>query len=152
MTNHDADRSWCRRAHLLEVSAETTHTLRREVLGWQGPALRIDEGARHLAVVHGDDAVAIVSHLRWPCPDEPGAPARYFWGMAVEQGHRSHGHGRRLLAAVADVARAAGEQLVWADARESAAGFYVACGAQVRGAPYLDELTGLTDRRIVLTV
>ncbi len=144
--------SSCRRVDLVEVPAEATHALRRNVLGWRGPALRIDEGASHLAVVHGDDAVAVVSHVRWPCPDEPGAPARYFWGMAVDQSRRGQGHGRRLLAAVADAARAAGEHLVWADVRESAIGFYVACGAQVRGGTYLDEVTGLTDCRIVLTV
>jgi hypothetical protein len=37
-------------------------------------------------------------------------------------------------------------------ARESAVGFYVACGARVLGAPYVDEVTGLIDRRAVFTV
>ncbi|WP_423790575.1 GNAT family N-acetyltransferase [Micromonospora globispora] len=47
--------------------------------------------------------------MRWPCRDEPGKPARYFWGMAVDASHRRQGAGRRLLAAVAGQANAAGE-------------------------------------------
>ncbi len=132
---------------------EVTFGLRRAVLGWTVPATRIDnDNARHLALMRGDAVVAVVSHVNWPCPDEPGKPARYFWGMAGDSSHRRQGAGRRLFAAIAAHARSAGECVMWADARESAVGFYLACGARVLGAPYVDEVTGLVDRRVVFTI
>jgi GNAT superfamily N-acetyltransferase len=138
---------------LREVAVEVTFGLRRAVLGWAAPRTRIDnDDAVHLALLREGDVVAVVSHTRWPCPDEPGQPARYFWAMAVDPARRRAGHGRRLLEAVADRARAAGESVMWADARETAVGFYVACGARVAGEPYTDEVTGLADRRVVFRV
>ncbi|MCA2217837.1 GNAT family N-acetyltransferase [Jidongwangia harbinensis] len=138
---------------LTEVTVEATFGLRSGVLGWAEPATRIDDGtASHLALVDGTAVIAVVSHARWPCPDAPEQPARYFWAMAVDGAHRGRGAGRRLLAAVADRARSAGESILWADARASAVGFYVACGARVVGPPYVDEVTGLTDRRVLLPV
>ncbi|GAA1625003.1 hypothetical protein GCM10009679_32590 [Saccharothrix algeriensis] len=100
----------------------------------------------------GDIVTAVVSHVRWPCPDEPGVPARYFWAMAVDTAHQHRGHGRRLLTAVAALARASGELVMWADARESAVGFYVACGARVSGEPYVDDGSGLIVRHVVFTI
>ncbi|PWU48834.1 hypothetical protein DLE60_15800 [Micromonospora globispora] len=78
--------SYCDCVDLVEVAVEVTFGLPR-----------------------GDAVVAVVSHVRWPCRDEPGKPARYFWGMAVDASHRRQGAGRRLLAAVAGQANAAGE-------------------------------------------
>ncbi|WP_051367914.1 GNAT family N-acetyltransferase [Hamadaea tsunoensis] len=138
---------------LVPVGVESTFGLRREVLGWAGTLTRADSGeAGHLALTHGGAVVAVVSHVRWPCPDEPGVPARYFWGMAVDPAYRGQGAGRRLLSAVADQARAGGEAILWADARETAVGFYVACGARVVGPPYLDDVTGLIDRRVLINL
>ncbi|MEV4410834.1 GNAT family N-acetyltransferase [Catellatospora sp. NPDC049609] len=135
---------------LADVAAAATYRLRSEVLGWTVPATRIDGGgARHLALVDGDEVVAAVSHVRWPCPDEPEVAARYFWAMAVGAAYQRRGCGRRLLAAVADLARTCGEQVMWADARESAVDFYVRCGARVAGEPYVDDGTGLTVRHVV---
>ncbi|MEU8005514.1 GNAT family N-acetyltransferase [Catellatospora sp. NPDC049111] len=129
---------------LVEAAPEQTYRLRSEVLGWGSPAISIDgDGAGHLVLVDGAAVVGAVSHVAWPCPDEPGVPARYFWAMAVDGAYQGRGFGRRLLAAVADRARAQGERVMWADARESAVGFYVACGARVTGDPYVDEGTGL---------
>jgi len=121
-------------------------------LGWHTPGIAIDEGAEHLGLIHDGAVVAVASHTRWPCPDEPDVPARYFWAMAVTVSHRRRGLGRRLLVELASRARANGEHLLWADARDSAVGFYAACGAEVRGGAYVDEVTGLTDRRVVLVL
>ncbi|MEU7820478.1 GNAT family N-acetyltransferase [Catellatospora sp. NPDC049133] len=134
---------------LVEAAPEQTHRLRSEVLAWASPAIRIDDGAEHLALVDGAAVIGAVSHVTWPCPDEPGVPARYFWAMAVDCAYQRRGCGRRLLAAVADRARTQGEHVMWADARESAVGFYLACGARVAGDPYVDEGTGLSVRHVV---
>ncbi len=71
--------------------------------------------------------------------------------MAVDTAYQRRGLGRRLLAAVADRARARDEQVMWADARESAVAFYLACGARVAGEPYVDDGTGLLVRHVVFT-
>jgi GNAT superfamily N-acetyltransferase len=135
---------------VVEISAAQTHPLRSRVLGWPEPRSRLDQGsASHLAVTDGGTVVAVVSHISWPCPGHATTPARYFWAMAVEPKRQRHGYGRRLLATIADRARIASERLVWADARDSAVPFYVACGARVAAEPaYIDEVTGLLDRRV----
>jgi GNAT superfamily N-acetyltransferase len=135
---------------LTEIEVERAYLLRTEVLGWPDPSLRIDTGASHTALIDGADVVAAISHVTWPCPDEPGVPARYFWAVAVATGHQERGLGRRLLDGVGAQARAAGERLLWADARESAVGFYLACGGQVVGEPYPGQVTGLVNRRVLL--
>jgi len=124
---------------VVEVAAGVPHSLRSRVLGWAEPRSRLDgDDASHLAVIDGGAIVAVVSHMSWPCPDDTTTPARY---------------GRLLLATVADRARTRGERLMWADARESAVPFYLACGAQVADAqPYVDEVTGLLDRRVVFVL
>jgi len=139
---------------VLEVAAGVTHSLRSRVLGWAEPRSRLDgDDASHLAVIDGGAIVAVVSHMSWPCPDDTTTPARYFWAMAVDPVRQRQGYGRLLLATVADRARTRGERLMWADARESAVPFYLACGAQVADAqPYVDEVTGLLDRRVVFVL
>jgi GNAT superfamily N-acetyltransferase len=133
-----------------EVDAATTHALRTQVLGWAEPRSRLDDdNASHLAVIDGGALVAVVSHTSWPCPQHETTPARYFWAMAVDPQRQRHGYGRLLLTTVAACARAAGERLMWADARESAVPFYVSCGAKVTDEPYIDDVTGLLDRRVV---
>jgi GNAT superfamily N-acetyltransferase len=139
---------------IVDVTAIETHALRSRVLDWIQPRSRLDgDGASHLAVTDDGVVVAVVSHTSWPYPRNPTAPARYFWAMAVDPLRQRHGYGRQLLTTVSDIARAAGEILMWADARESAVPFYVACGAQLdEASPYVDEITGLLDRRIVFAL
>jgi GNAT superfamily N-acetyltransferase len=134
------------------VSLATTFRLRSAVLGWARPEVRIDGAATHLALVDEGDVIAVVSHIAWPVPSCPEVPARYFWAMAVDATRQRRGHGRRLIEALADDARAADEQLLWADARESAVDFYVACGATASAELYIDDVTGLTDRRVIFTL
>ncbi|MEU2612648.1 GNAT family N-acetyltransferase [Micromonospora sp. NPDC007271] len=138
---------------LVEVPVEATFGLRRGVLGWEVPSATRIQGDRaaHLALLHEDAVAAVVSHATWPCPDEPAVPARYFFGMAVDASYQGRGCGRRLLAAVAERARAVGESVMWAEARESAVAFYVACGARAT-APYVEDVAGLAVRRVVFTL
>jgi GNAT superfamily N-acetyltransferase len=139
---------------ILDVTAALTHPLRTDVLGWTDPHSRLDNDAdaTHLAVVANGVVVAVVSHLSWPYPPEPDTPARYFWAMAVDPAHQRHGHGRRLLATLAERSRGTGQHLLWADAREAAVPFYIACGGQAEGQAYVDDTTGLMDRRVVFAI
>lgn len=66
-------------------------------------------------------------------------------------GVRSTVLGWRLLSEVLDYGRRRGADIVWADARAEAVPFYEACGAYVVGEPYVDEVTGRIDRRVVIS-
>ena len=136
---------------LADIRLDETFALRRTVLGWDPPQCRIDsDDAAHLAFVDEGTPVAVVSHAHWPCPDEPGVSARYFWAMAVDAARQRRGLGRMLLDELARRSRIEGEQLLWADARDSAVEFYLRIGArQSPTPPEIDEITGLVDYRII---
>jgi GNAT superfamily N-acetyltransferase len=135
-----------------QVSWLQAEVLRSTVLDWEpGPASGDeDASAVHLAEVDASGRVtAVVSFLVHPCPDRPGVNAVYLWAMAVAPKLQGLGSGRRLLDEVIKRAQVADAGLVWADARESAVGFYERCGAIVVGDSYADDVTGLLDRRIL---
>jgi GNAT superfamily N-acetyltransferase len=135
---------------LANVARTQTHGLRQQVLGWSTDPVPGDEAAEHLAVLDAQRVpLAIVSACPHPCPDRPGLPATYLWAMAVADGWRGRGLGSRLIAELVSRSLADGRTVLWADARSSAVGFYLACGATVVGDAYPDPVTGLEDRRIV---
>ncbi len=131
-----------------------TVALRSAVLGWDHSAIKpdLDPEARHLALTEDGKIVAVVSMMPWPCPDYAGAPAVYRWAMAVAADRQRSGRGRRLLSEVVDYGRRRGARIVWADARATAVPFYQACGARTIGEPYVDEVTGRIDRRVVIEI
>jgi GNAT superfamily N-acetyltransferase len=138
---------------VVHIPWTATVGLRSTVLGWSDAQTRPDSDpeARHAAVLDSDGQVAaVVSMMMWPCPDRDGIRAVYFWGMAVAADRQRSGYGRRLLSEVLDYGRRRGADIVWADARAEAVPFYEACGAAVVGEPYLDEVTGRIDRRVVI--
>ena len=135
-----------------EVGWEQTRKLRQEILGWPRNPVPGDKDDRtvHLAVLGAQGApLAIVSACPHPCPERPGQAATYLWGMAVAEDHQRRGLGLRLVSELTRRSRAAGRAVLWADARISSVGFYLACGATVAGEEYRDPITGLEDRRVV---
>jgi GNAT superfamily N-acetyltransferase len=70
--------------------------------------------------------------------------------MAVDAAWQRQGLGRMLLDELARRSRIEGEQLLWADARDSAVEFYLRIGArQSPTPPDIDEITGLVGYRII---
>jgi len=135
---------------LADVAWVQTHGLRQRVLGWTTDPVPGDEEAEHLTVLDAQQVpLAVVSACPHPCPDRPGLLATYLWAMAVADGWRGRGLGSRLIAELISRSLAAGRTVLWADARSTAVGFYLACGAMVVGDAYRDPVTGLEDRRIV---
>jgi predicted GNAT family N-acyltransferase len=120
-----------------EVAAEETYALRGAVLRpnggeitWAGDE---DPATFHLAA-HTDDGavIGVVRYSPAPCPWRP--MARSPWqlrGMATDAAVRGAGAGRLLV--VEGLARVAarGGDLVWCDARVTAAGFYERMGFEV---------------------
>lgn len=130
-----------------EVPAEVTYALRRAVLRpdggevvWAGDE---DPATFHLAA-RADDGrvVGVVRFSPAPCPWlGPGGEviARTPWqlrGMATDPDVRGSGAGRALVVAGLAAVAARGGDLVWCDARVTAAGFYERMGFTVVSEPF----------------
>ena len=119
-----------------EVPAEVTYALRGAVLRpdggdveWVGDE---DPATFHLGATLGDRVVGVVRFSPAPCPWRPLARAAWqLRGMATEPDVRGSGAGRALL--VEGLRRVAdrGGDVVWCDARTSAAAFYERMGFTV---------------------
>lgn len=135
-----------------EVRWERTCSLREDVLGWPAGPVPGDSDidTTHLAVIdRWRVPVAVVSYCPRPCPERPTVPATYLWAMAVGVGYQHAGLGARLINELRERSTLAGRSVMGVDARRGAVGFYRACGARVVGEPYIDDVTGLHDQRVV---
>ena len=131
---------------VVEIEAEATHDLRRRVLREGRPDADVDfpddltPGAFHLGV--DDDAgslVAIATVSPRPTPHRPEATAAQLRGMAVEPSLQGSGAGRLLVDAAADRLRARGFDVLWANGRDSALGFYRRLGWEVAGEGFVTD-------------
>ena len=119
-----------------EVPLDVVLPLRSAVLRGGGPAALPgddDPATVHLAARTPDGRVVGVVRLGpAPCPWRPDARAPWqLRGMATDPAVRGAGAGRALVdASLALVARRGGD-LLWCDARVSAAGFYERMGLTV---------------------
>jgi predicted GNAT family N-acyltransferase len=125
-----------------EVPAEDTYALRAAVLRpgggdvvWAGDE---DPATVHLAARDGAGAViGVVRFSPAPCPWRPDARAPWqLRGMATDPAVRGSGAGRALVVDGLDRLAARGADLVWCDARVTAAGFYELMGFAVVTEPY----------------
>jgi predicted GNAT family N-acyltransferase len=120
-----------------EVPAEVTYPLRRAVLRpgggnllWAGDE---DPATFHLAARAPDGTVVgVVRFSPAPCPWRGDARAPWqLRGMATGAAARGTGAGRALVAEGLARVAARGGDLVWCDARVTAAGFYARTGFAV---------------------
>jgi GNAT superfamily N-acetyltransferase len=122
-----------------EVPVESTYDLRRRVLrdGRHDVDITFPEDARagtfHLAVSDGEQVIAVGSFNPSPTPLRPGVDAYQLRGMAVDDTRQGSGVGRMLLQAAEERLRAAGISVAWANARDSALGFYETLGWRAHG-------------------
>jgi GNAT superfamily N-acetyltransferase len=129
-----------------EVDVLETHDLRRRVLRPGAPVERLTyagdrvEGAFHLGLRRDGTLVAVATFFPEPRGDRPAMRLR---GMAVEPELQGSGAGRVLLTAALDRLRADGHRLLWAQARDTALGFYERLGFRIVGDGYVTAETGL---------
>ena len=142
---------------VVEVSAEATHDLRRAVLrgGRDDAVVEFDvdrePGAFHLAAVDGDGRpVAVASFAPRGTGHRPGARAVQLRGMAVAPEQQGTGVGRAIMAAAIERLRGDGYDVLWANARDTALGFYARCGMQVVGDGFVTGETGIPHHTVVL--
>jgi predicted GNAT family N-acyltransferase len=123
-----------------EVPLDVVLPLRSAVLRGGGPAGMPgddDPATVHLAARTADGAVAGVVRLSpAPCPWREARAPWQLRGMATDPAARGTGVGRLLLDASLGLVAARGGDLVWCDARTTAAGFYERTGFTVVAGPY----------------
>jgi GNAT superfamily N-acetyltransferase len=138
------------------VDPARTRSLRRRVLR---PGLSPDEplpgddrpDAVHIAALDGWVVVGTCFVFRDPCPWRPAdEPAWHLRQMATAPDRRGEGVGTAVLRYAADYVRAAGGVLVWANARETAGGFYAAHGWLAEGGTFTDTEHTIPHRRMWL--
>jgi predicted GNAT family N-acyltransferase len=124
-----------------EVPAEVTYPLRRAVLRpdggdvvWAGDE---DPATFHLAARTPDGRIAgVVRFSPAACPWRPATAPWQLRGMATDAAVRGAGAGRALVAAGLEAVTARDGDLLWCDARATAAGFYERMGFTVATGPY----------------
>lgn len=138
-----------------QVDAGATHDLRRRVLRGHLPDASVEypdddcPETVHLAVEDADaTVVAIATTFPEATPHRPGARASRLRGMAVDPRWQGRGVGARLLEAVVDRARRDGYEVLWANGRDVALGFYARHGWEVVGEGF--EAIGLPHHVVVL--
>ncbi|PWW21348.1 putative GNAT family N-acyltransferase [Geodermatophilus normandii] len=118
-----------------EVGVDVVLPLRSAVLRDGGPAALPgddDPATVHLAARTPDGRVVGVVRLApAPCPWRPAREPWQLRGMATDPGVRGTGAGRALAAACLAVVAARGGDLLWCNARVTAAGFYEHMGFTV---------------------
>jgi GNAT superfamily N-acetyltransferase len=140
------------------IAAADTHPLRLSVLRDNSPtAVLVFDGddqpnTFHLGAFHGDELVGIATFVPRPCLNTPDAKrAVQLRGMAVSTTLQSSGVGRVLLSAAIDRLRADDVEVLWANARDAALGFYQGrLGMTVGNDAFVDATTGLAHHRVWL--
>ncbi|MGH8991374.1 MAG: GNAT family N-acetyltransferase [Acidimicrobiia bacterium] len=140
-----------------EIEAAQTYDLRRRVLrGGRAEHLAFPEddrpGAFHLGarLVAGGPIVAVASLSPEPTPHRPERPAARLRGMVTEPDLQGQGLGRVLLAEATARLRVDGVEVLWANARDNALGFYDRLGFETLGEGFLAGPAGDIPHHIVV--
>ena len=110
-------------------------------------------GTVHLAASLEDGrVVGVVSLFPDPAPLAPGMRAVRFRGMAVDDSVQGRGIGRALMREVVRRARDSGAQVLWANGRDTALGFYERVGFRVAGDGFVDSVMHLGHHVVIADV
>ncbi len=90
-----------------------------------------DSDACHLGAYRNGELLAVGSLYVAEMPDRPGIAAIQIRGVATSPEARGTGLGSALMAAAKDFARKKGAQILWCNARVSAAEFYRKLGYEI---------------------
>ncbi len=142
---------------VVDVEAADTHDLRRRVLrAGRAEHLVFPEddrpGASHLGVrtPPAGPLVAVASFSPEDSAHRPGRRAVRLRGMVTDPGLQGRGIGRSLLEVAVQRLGASGVEVLWANARDSALGFYERLGFEVVGDGFLAGPAGDIPHHIVV--
>jgi GNAT superfamily N-acetyltransferase len=110
-----------------------------------------EPGTFHLAAVDGDGAPLGVAtfFLNRTALRTSAVQPYQLRGMAVHPAHQGQGIGRLIIESAIDRLRRHGVDVLWANARDEALGFYRSVGMEVVGAGFKTE-TGRPHHAVVL--
>jgi GNAT superfamily N-acetyltransferase len=116
------------------VDARELYDLRRRILRKNDPEAIVDEPrdheptSVHFAGLLGDRVVVSASFYPTDAPVRTNLVSYQLRFMAVDADEQGHGYGAEVLTEAEDVLRNAGAEQLWANARDTALGFYTATG------------------------
>jgi GNAT superfamily N-acetyltransferase len=118
------------------VDASALHELRSRVLRGSDPTKPVherddEEATLHVGGFDGDRVVVSASFYLTPAPVHEELVSYQLRFMATDFDVQGRGYGAKVLAFAFEALRAKGAQQVWAHARDTALGFYVATGWRV---------------------
>ncbi len=151
MTAGSSD-SW----QIVELTTGQTHPLRLDVLRHDTPSKVVSfpedgwPGTRHLGVIDDGTLVGTSTWIPRPFDGLPEVAAVQLRGMATAHSHQGRGVGLALLEAGCAHALAGEAEWVWANARDTALGFYIAHGFAVVGDGFLDASTTQMPHHVVV--
>ena len=133
------------------MPSEGTWDLRLRVLGnaSPGPADAMPGVVHFAATDAAGRAIGVASVFPENTPWRPGRRGWRIRGMAVEPGLQRSGVGRAVLGGVLGHCRAGGAEVVWANGRDGALGFYERLGFAVVGDGFL-EANGIPHHVVIL--
>ncbi|MBV8444901.1 MAG: GNAT family N-acetyltransferase [Candidatus Dormibacteraeota bacterium] len=137
------------------VTAEAVRPLRHRVLradmALESERTESDDrpATVHLAAFDGDEIVGVMTVFADPSPLGDSTAQRIRW-MAVDPARQRGAIGTALLEAGLAIARKRRAVSVWADARDTALGFYERHGFRPSGPSFIDPETGLAHTPVVL--
>jgi GNAT superfamily N-acetyltransferase len=138
------------------VAAADTHALRREVLRSGTPTADVEmpEDALpdtfHLGVRDGDRLIAVATFAERSTPLRPDRHAIMLRGMAVDPSYQGTGVGRTLLLDAIARLRTHGARTLWANARDTALGFYESMGMTAVGPGFVSAETALPHHVVII--
>jgi GNAT superfamily N-acetyltransferase len=138
------------------VSATELHDLRRRVLRENDATKSVDEPrdadptSLHFAGILDGRVVVSASFYPMTAPVRPDLVSYQLRYMAVDGDVQGHGYGARVLDAAEPALREAGAEQLWANARDTALGFYLKTGWElIPGSEHISAETQLPHHRIV---
>lgn len=142
-----------------EVPLETVLPLRARILRAGRPvdAARSRQdaipGTRHLAALTDTGEVAgVVTYFPEDTALASGRTAMRIRGMAVDDAVQGRGIGRALMRELVARARTDGVEVIWANGRDGALGFYERIGFRVAGDGFLDTNMRLPHHVVIADV
>jgi predicted GNAT family N-acyltransferase len=121
------------------ISAEQTHPLRNAVLNtsarYGSDVLEgdSDPDTFHLGAIEDDEVVGIATFLKRQNDWYEGKRSYQLRGMAIDPERRGDGIGTKMLSRAEEILRDKDIEIVWADARTVAVGFYTKAGWVLHG-------------------
>jgi GNAT superfamily N-acetyltransferase len=141
------------------VDPRSLYDLRRRVLRGNDPDTSVDfvdddaPTARHFAGLLDDRIVASASFFPGAAPLRPELVSYQLRFMAVDFDVQGRGFGSVVLDAAEDLLRDLGAEQLWANARDTALGFYMATGwTAIEGSENVSPISGLPHTKIVKTL